>query len=204
MAPVRRSFAAEPGNCFFFGALCRCPAVPCCCEAKWLPQKHAVTSCHAAHIFHQFPSQLQRNSILWRKCKPSKMRYIMLFTWEERFNFFFFFFTLILPDNSLCKLTCKHKSRRNYCHPTVLQYKNTDSKRVTFLNKEQQLNSVIEKSNISLHHSRLRDGIAMTLTLKGRFFYSQWTKTMITNVTYVTHFFLGLSREKFSKAADVT
>lgn len=65
-----------------------------------------------AHIFHQFPSQLQRNSMLWRKCKPSKIQYIMLFTWEERLNFFFFF-TLILPNNSLCKLTCKHMSRRN-------------------------------------------------------------------------------------------
>jgi len=35
---------------------------------------------------------------------------------------------------------------------------------VTFLSKGQQLNSVIEKSSISLHHSSLIDGIPMTLT----------------------------------------
>lgn len=53
------------------------------------PLLHRSLTC--AQIFHQYPSQQQRNSIVWRKHKPPKMWYMMPFILEETPKIFFFY-----------------------------------------------------------------------------------------------------------------
>lgn len=79
-----------------------------------------------AQIFHQYPPQIPQ--YFMDEVQASKDVIHDAIYYEKRV---WVFFTLILPDNSLCKLTYEHTARRNWSNVIPLYY----SKRIQILNK---------------------------------------------------------------------